>query len=185
MEEKVTTIVDQFAPFKSQRLKCQRFLRWKSHAASKLIKEPQEAFQEFAVTGFDKTSQASINYKSLRNKNNNAVRDAKKKAMAEVLNDRTLIQWEKIKTFKGTNTDQQNHIQELEIDDVTLTADEKIADGLNKYFSNIGPNLKACAKQAHLSMAPLNHSKQNLAFDVKPFAFNEITNSEVSKLLKV
>ena len=85
-----------------------------------------------------------------------------KKAMAEVLNDPTLIQWERIKIFKGTNTDQQNHIQELEIDDVTLTADEKIADGSNKYFSNIGPNINACAKQAHSSMAPFNHNKQNL-----------------------
>ena len=80
-------------------MKCQRSLRWKSYAASKLIKEIKEAFQEFAVTGFDKTSQAWINYKSLRNKKNNAVRDAKKKAMAEVLNDPTLIQWEEIKIF--------------------------------------------------------------------------------------
>ena len=48
--------------------------------------------------------------------------------------------------FKGTNTDQQNHIQELEIDGVTLTADEKIADGSNKYFSNIGPILNLFKK---------------------------------------
>ena len=33
-------------------------------------------------------------------------------------------------------------------------------------------------------MAPLVHNQQNLAIDVKLFAFHEITNSEVSKVLK-
>ena len=96
----------------------------------------QNAFDNFIDSGFDKSSRSWEIYKAFRNKNrkNNAIRDAKKAAMANILNDPTLSKWEKIRIFKGTNTGPGNKIEKLEIDGTKCTEKLKIADGLNEFF---------------------------------------------------
>ena len=103
LESKVENLVDQFAPFKTQRLMQKNNLCWKCPQASKLVKLKKDAFSDFVSSGFDKTSLAWEKYRIARNKANNAVRDAKKKAMNAVLNDDSFDQWQKIKIFQGKN----------------------------------------------------------------------------------
>ena len=78
------------------------------------------AFQDFIDSGFDKSSVTWTIYKAIRNKKSNAIRDAKREALGGILHNNSLTQREKIKIFKGTNTDQENKIDELEVDGTTL-----------------------------------------------------------------
>ena len=68
------------------------------------MKETKNAFDNFIDSGFDKSSRSWDIYKAFRNKKNNAIRDAKKAAMGNILNDPSLSKWEKIRIFKGTNS---------------------------------------------------------------------------------
>ena len=99
LEKKVCDLTDQFAPFKTQRLRSKRSICWKSHEVSLLMIEAKKAFQSFVDSGFDKNSESWVTYKSLRNRKNNAIRDAKKAAMAKILNDPSLSEWEKFIIF--------------------------------------------------------------------------------------
>ena len=110
LEKHVCNLTDQFAPFKTQRLRNKRAVCWRSPAVSKLMREAIAAFQDFIDLGFDKSSESWLIYKAIRNKKNNAIRDAKRAALEGILHDNSLTQWEKIKIFKGTNTDQENKI---------------------------------------------------------------------------
>ena len=50
----------------------------------------KKAFQSFVDSVFDKNSESWVTYKSLRNRKYNTIRDAKKAAMAKILNDPSL-----------------------------------------------------------------------------------------------
>ena len=182
LEEKVCNIVDQFAPFKTQRLKNKKTVCWKSPTVSALIKNSSDAFDKFVDSGYDKSSQAWIDYKAIRNKKNNAVRDAKKDAMAKILNDQSLSQWEKIKIFKGTNTDVENRIDTLQINDTKFSDADDIANGLNHYFSTIGEKLNESARNACTNINSLNTLTPKV-FEFQRFSFTEVSNCEVSKVL--
>ena len=146
LESKIELLVEQFAPFKTQRLKQKNNLCWKCPVASKLTSLKKDAFQKFVETGFDKNSTAWEHYRLIRNKATNAVRDAKKRAMRAVLNDKTLDQWQKIKIFQGKNYQGNNVIQEIESENCNTSESPVIAECLNRYFSSIGANLNEEAK---------------------------------------
>ena len=77
--------------------------------------------------------------KAIRNNKNNAIRDAKIEALvgkAFYIID-SLAQWEKIKIFKGTNTDQENKIDDLEIDGTKCTENCKWPE---PFFQALGSN---------------------------------------------
>ena len=173
--------MEQFAPFKTQRLKQKNNLCWKCPVASKLTSLKKDAFQKFVETGFDKNSTAWEHYRLIRNKATNAVRDAKKRAMRAVLNDKTLDQWQKIKIFQGKNYQGNNVIQEIESENCTTSESPVIAECLNRYFSSIGANLNEEAKL--LSNKSYSGFDNDKAFSFPKFAFQEITSSEVSKYL--
>ena len=90
------------------------------------MKEGKTAFQDFIDSGFDKSTETWIIYKAIRNNKNNAIRDAKIEALEgkAFYTINSLAQWEKIKILKGTNgtnTDQENKIDDLEIDGTKCT----------------------------------------------------------------
>ena len=70
-----------------------------------------------------------VTYKLLSNRKNNAER-------------------EKIKMFKGTNTDMENKIEKLQNESTKFTDNFGVAKSLNVYFSTIGLKLN---KQASMS----------------------------------
>ena len=181
LESKIEILVEQFAPFKTQRLKQKNNLCWKCPVASKLSRLKKDAFQKFIDTGFDKTSTAWEDYRLIRNKASNAVRDAKKRAMRAVLNDKTLDQWQKIKIFQGKNYQGNNGIQEIESDGSTTSESPEIAECLNRYFSSIGINLNEEAKL--LSNNSFLGFDNEQAFSFPKFTFQEVSSSEVSKYL--
>ena len=181
LESKIEILVEQFAPFKTQRLKQKNNLCWKCPVASKLSRLKKDAFQKFIDTGFDKTSTAWEDYRLIRNKASNAVRDAKKRAMRAVLNDKTLDQWQKIKIFQGKNYQGNNGIQEIESDGSTTSESPEIAECLNRYFSSIGINLYEEAKL--LSNNSFLGFDNEQAFSFPKFTFQEVSSSEVSKYL--
>ena len=182
LESKVENLVDQFAPFKTQRLIQKNNLCWKCPVASQLIKLKKEAFLDFVDSGFDKNSIAWENYRVVRNQANNAVRDAKKRAMNAVLHDDSLDPWQKIKIFQGKNQQCNNVIDEIDYLDSKFTESFEIANNLNNYFSNIGVKLN---EEARLMKNGSGWSTANtsvpLNFD--KFRFQEISNCEVSQYL--
>ena len=184
LEKHVCNLTDQFAPFKTQRLRNKRAVCWRSPAVSKLMREAKAAFQDFIDSGFDKFSESWLIYKAIRNKKNNAIRDAKRAALEGILHDNSLTQWEKIKIFKGTNTDQENKIDELEIDGTKCTDNLEIANGLNQYFSTIGIKLN---DEASIASIIQNHQADSCddktVFSYPKFTFQEVSNVEVSKVL--
>ena len=145
------------------------------------MREAKAAFQDFIDSGFDKSSQSWLIYKAIRNNKNNTIRDAKRAAPEGILHDNSLTQWEKLKIFKGTNTDQTNKIDELEIDGIKYTDNLEIANGLNQYFSTIGIKLN---NEASLASIIQNH--QAASCDVKTvfsspeFTFQEVSNVDVT-----
>ena len=150
--------------------------------ASQLIKLKKEAFLDFVDSGFDKNSVAWENYRVVRNQANNAVRDAKKRAMNAVLHDDSLDPWQKIKIFQGKNQQCNNVIDEIDYLDSKFTESFEIANNLNNYFSNIGVKLN---EEARLMKNGSGWSTANtsvpLNFD--KFRFQEISNCEVSQYL--
>ena len=97
------------------------------------------AFQDFINLGFDKSSDTWITYKAIWNNKNNAIRDAKIEALnGKEFYTKFAAQWEKIKIFKGTNTDQENKIDNLEIDGTKCTENCKWPEPC---FSSIGIKL--------------------------------------------
>ena len=116
-------LVDQLAPFKSQRL-------------IQLIKLKKAAFLYFVNRGFDRNSAAWENYCIVRNQANNAVRDAKKRAMNAVLID----PWQKIEILQGKNQQRNNVIDEMHYLGSKFAERFEIDNNLDNYFSNIGVN---------------------------------------------
>jgi hypothetical protein len=146
LESKIQIIVDQFAPFKTQKVRCQNPQYWKSHYITKLVKLKKKAFQTFISQGSDKNSKYWEDYKCIRNKVANAIKSAKKKAMGNILHDNTLSSWQKIDLFKGTKKSNNSNIEELESDGLKITEDQEIANALNCYFAGIGTKLNNTAK---------------------------------------
>ena len=183
LEKKVCDLTDQFAPFKTQRLRSKRSICWKSHEVSLLMIEAKKAFQSFVDSGFDKNSESWVTYKSLRNRKNNAIRDAKKAAMAKILNDPSLSEWEKIKIFKGTNTEMENKIEELQFESTKYTDNFGIANSLNEYFSTIGLKLNEQASMSSFDNDTAVPFSEPCTLTDAKFSFSEVTSTEVSKVL--
>ena len=154
---------------------------------SHLINLKKDAFNVFAQTGFDKNSVEWENYRVLRNKVSNAKRDAKKAAMGSILHDNTLDEWQKIKIFRGHNSDQANKLSEIYFDNVKCTESATIANELNNYFSNIGEKLNTFAESAVAEAKTKNSSKVTAevfeAFEFHKFKFTEVSDAEVSEVL--
>ena len=154
---------------------------------SHLISLKKDAFNVFAQTGFDKNSVEWENYRILRNKVSNAKRDAKKAAMGSILHDNTLDEWQKIKIFRGQNSDQANKLSEMYFDDVKCTESATIANELNNYFSNIGEKLNTFAESA-VAEAKTKNSPNVTAevfevFEFHKFKITEVSDAEVSEVL--
>ena len=148
-----------------------------------LMKETKNAFDNFIDSGFDKSSRSLDNYKAFRNKKNNAIRDAKKAAMGNILNDPSLSKWEKIRIFKGTNTD-PGKIEELEIDGTKCTENLKIANGLNEFFSTIGAKLNDQARVSSQVNDTNVSAIDPCTLAIPKFAFEIVNNNEVSRILQ-
>ena len=148
------------------------------------MREAKAAFQDFIDSGFNKSSESWLICKAISNKKNNAIRDAKRAALEGILHDNSLPQWEKIKILKGTNTDQENNIDELEIDGTKCTDNLEIANGLSRYFSTIGIKLNG---EASIASIIQNHQADSCddktVFSYPKFTFQEVSNVEVSKVL--
>ena len=183
LEQKIENALEQFAPFKTQKLSANKRVHWKSHHVSKLIAQKRLAFKKFISSGCDKSSPNWESYRQLRNKVSNAKRDAKKAAMASVLHNPTLSHWQKIKLFKGDNSDLKAEIPELKIDEVLYTNNCDIAEKLNTYFSNIGVELNKSAQSTIKSEEAPNRSCAKPAFSYHQFSFHQVTNSDVSSIL--
>lgn len=189
LENKIETVVDQFAPFKSKNILSQNPHYWRSSYISKLVKLKKKAFHEFIRKGSDKTSIYWEDYKSIRNKAANAIAYAKKKAMGNILHDNALSNWHKIKFFKGSNKMTNNDIQELEVEGLKITEDQEIANKLNSYFSGIGTELNEAAKQTKNQLLTsantisCHDALPVLNLDHDEFGFAEVTICDVSKTL--
>ena len=56
------------------------------------MREAKAAFQDFIDSGFDISSESWLIYKAIRNKENNAIRGAKRAALEVILHDNPLNQ---------------------------------------------------------------------------------------------
>ena len=189
LESKVETLVDQFAPFKTQKVKHRNSIYWCSSAVKKLVKLKKQAFLEFARTGFNKEAESWEAYKAIRNKTTNGIKDAKKKAMSEIIEDSTLTQWQKIKILQGSNSTNHNKIEELEFDGRKYTDGQEISNKLNVYFSSIGAKLNQAAKSSYVNSNASTGNQDcdataTVTFDFGKFEFQEVTNCDVAKILQ-
>ena len=150
--------------------------------ASQLIKLKKEAFLEFVDSGFDKNSVAWENYRVVRNQANNAVRDAKKRAMNAVLHDDSLDPWQKIKIFQGKNQQCNNVIDEIDYLDSKFTESFEIANNLNNYFSNIGVKLNEEAKLMKNGNG-WTTANTSVLLNFDKFTFQEISNWRCHSIL--
>ena len=182
LEEKIEIIVDQFAPFKTQKLHTSSSAHWRSKELSRHITLKRKAFNSFIDSGCEKSSVEWQIYRKIRNKVSNLKRDAKKAAMSKILYDTTITQWQKIKIFKGDNSLANTKISELEVDGIVYNDDCSIAEQLNSYFSTIGLKLNAHANAvASDTMNGVLNGSQTLPF--QQFSFQQVTNSDVSSVL--
>ena len=105
-----------------------------------MIKLKNAAFLDFVHSGFDRNSAAWENYRVVRIQANNAVRDAKKRAMNAVSHDDSLDPWQKIRIFQGKNQQCNNVTDEIDYLDSKFTESFEIANNLNNYFQILVSN---------------------------------------------
>ena len=115
------------------------------------------------------------NFKKLRNEVNNAIKNVKKSyyyKTFEAYNGNSRKTWETINEVTRRKSDKAA-INELELNGTRITNSTEIAEGFNKFFSEIGPELSRDIEEVGTSFDEYIYQTSNC------FSFQRVTQSHV------
>ena len=167
-------ILNKHAPIQNKRTRSVN-VPWLTKEIKELIHNRDKLKREAIVTNQDEDWQ---NYKSFRNKENIAMRQAKTNYYRDKIAlkmDNPKDAWKTINNLLG-RTRNNTVVNELKLNDRKINSPEELAEAFNNYFINIGPSL------AH----EMAHSSVSFESFVKPShselsEFRTVTNANVQK----
>ena len=169
-------VSDKHAPLQHKRIRTRR-VPWITSSIKELINTRDKLKRKAIITGLKNDWS---NYQRTRNKVNIELRNARKDYYStKIAGDKSNPKeaWKTINSLLG-KSNKPTIVNELKLDENSLTNSKDIAEGFNDYFSNIGPNL---ASQIDSSNSNFETYVKNAKSEFT--AFQPVTVNHVYQLL--
>ena len=177
LENLIKRAVDKFAPFKSFKAK-KISLPYNDPELSNIIKEKRQLFKDYKKSGKGRDSDEWKSYKVVRNKSVAAIRKAKADSYRNIIEDKEVSMWDKIRKIKGCNSNSPDKISEIIHNGTNYQSPKDIAHILNTYFSTIGTKLNSTTSS---KICPNDYQFKN---HQSGFSFSQVDSTIVSSTLR-
>ena len=157
--------------------------KWKAKHITQLLRNKRKLFISYKKSGLDKTSAQWESYRQARNAATSAIKSAKASFYKNIVDNKDIGVWEKIKLVKGGKS-QVNSIEKIIYNDVSYSTNVDIANSLNDYFSTIGSKLNRSAATVPVPVISNLSVYSHLSSPaVDGFVFSEVDVNLVAKKL--